>query len=146
MKRSENSIELSYYQLTLLSYIKESHPNLSTDYKFIKLRADQASEAYSQAIKDGFDQTQAEELANFTLFQNLLFSKHDMIINVLWNEYPSLISQSEAKGYAVRILTQCEFLFLQYSLSDVFIYSSEYDKLYTELTGFIDLWIEENEL
>ncbi|WP_370525544.1 DUF1896 family protein [Dysgonomonas sp. 521] len=31
-------------------------------------------------------------------------------------------------------------------MSDEFAYSHEYEKLYTELTGFIDLWLEENEL
>ena len=37
-------------------------------------------------------------------------------------------------------------IFLQYMLSDEFIYSVDHDKLYTELTGFISLWLEENEL
>lgn len=146
MKQNTNPIELSYYRLTLLSYLKESHPHLAVNTNFIKTRADEAAESYSNAIKDGLSQTEAEELANLTLFQGLLFSKHDTIVNVLWNEFSDIIPQSQAKEYAVKILTQCEFIFLQYPLSDEFIYSPEYDKLYTELTGFIDLWLEENEL
>jgi len=139
-------MELSYYRLTLLSFLKESHPSLASDTNFIKSRADEAAESYSNAIKEGLSQIEAEELANLTLFRDLLFSKHDTIVNVLWNEFSEIIPQSQAKEYAVKILTQCEFLFLQYPLSDEFIYSDEYNKLYTELTGFIDLWLEEHEL
>lgn len=143
---NNNPLELSYYRLTLLSYIKECHPHLASDTGFIKNRADDAADAYSNAIKEGQSQTEAEELANLTLFRGLLFSKHDMIVNVLWNEFADIVPQSEAKDYAVRILSQCESLFLQYPVSDEFAYSPEYEKLYTELTGFIDLWLEDNEL
>ncbi|SHE71890.1 DUF1896 family protein [Dysgonomonas macrotermitis] len=146
MKQNNNPMELSYYRLTLLSFLKESHPHLASDNNFIKNRADEAAEAHSNAIKEGLPQTEAEEQANLTLFRGLLFSRHDTIINVLWNEFSDIVPQSEAKGYAVRVLSQCEFLFLQYPLSDEFAYSCEYDKLYTELTGFIDIWLEENEL
>lgn len=146
MKQNNNPIELSYYRLTLLSFLKESHPHLASDSDLIKSRADEAAESYSNAIKEGLSQIEAEELANQTLFRELLFSKHDTIVNVLWNEFSDIIPQSQAKEYAQKILSQCEFIFLQYPLSDEFMYSPEYDKLYTELTGFIDLWLEEHEL
>ena len=139
-------MELSYYRLSLLSYLKESHPDLASDTDFIKTRADEAAEAYSNAIKEGLSHPEAEEMANLTLFQELLFSKQDVIINVLWNEFSDIVPQSEAKEYARKILSQCEMIFLQYMLSDEFIYSVDHDKLYTELTGFISLWLEENEL
>jgi len=146
MKRNNNPMELSYYRLTLLSYLKESHPTLASDTDFIKTRADEAAETYSQAIKDGLSHPEAGELANLALFRDLLFSKQDMLINVLWNEFSGIIPQSEAKEYAGKILPQCETIFLQYMLSDEFMYSADYDRLYTELTGFIDLWLHDNEL
>ena len=146
MKQNTNPMKLSYYRLTLLSYLNESYPHLAANTEFIKSRADEAAESYSNAIKDGLSQTEAEELANLTLFRELLFSKHDTIVNVLWNEFSDIIPQSQAKEYAQKILTQCEFIFLQYPLSNEFVYSDEYNKLYTELTGFIDLWLEEHEL
>lgn len=145
-KQNNNPLELSYYRLTLLSYLKESHPEQVSNTDFIRARADEAAEAYSSAIKEALSQTEAEELANLALFKGLLFSKHDTIVNVLWSEFSGIVPQSEAKDYVIRILSQCEFLFLQYPISDEFAYSDEYDKLYTELTGFIDLWLEENEL
>jgi len=146
MKKNNPPIELSYYGLTLLSYLKESHPHLASDTGFIKTRADEAAEAYSEAIKGGLSHPEAEELANLTLFRGLLFSRNDMIINILWNEFSDIIPQGKAQEYANRLLSQCEPVFRQYTLSDEFADSAEYDKLYTELTGFIALWLEKHEL
>lgn len=139
-------MKLSYYRLSLLAYLKDSHPDLAEDSDFIKNRADQAAETYAQAIKDGLSHPGAEGLANLTLFNGLLFSKQDTLIHVLWNEFSDTIPQSQAKDYAQKILAQCDYIFSQYTLSDEFMYSAEYDRLYTELTGFIDIWMEENAL
>jgi hypothetical protein len=146
MKQNNSPIELSYYRLTLLSFLKESHPQLAGDTGFIKGRADEATERYSNAIKEGLSQQEAEELANLTLFRGLLFSKHDTIVNVLWNEFSGIVPYSRASGYAQKLLPRCEELFAGYPLSDEFMYSPGYNDLYTELTGFIDLWLEDNEL
>ncbi|MBN9302538.1 MAG: DUF1896 domain-containing protein [Dysgonomonas mossii] len=141
-------MELSYYRLSLLSFLKESHPTLVSNADFIKSRADEAAEAYSNAIKEGLSHIEAEELANLTLFRGLLFSRHDIIVHVLWNEFPDIVPQSEATDYAKKLLTPCESVFSQYLLpyvlSDGFMYSPEYNSLYTELTGFVDLWLEEH--
>lgn len=138
--------DLSYYGLNLLSYLKESHPRLASDMDFIKSRAEEAAESYSNAIKDGLNSIEAGETANLTLFRGLLFSKHDTLVHVLWNEFADVIPQSEAKYYAIRMQPGSEDVFAGYELSDEFMYSPEYDKLYTELTGFIDIWLEEHEL
>lgn len=146
MKQNNSPIELSYYRLTLLSFLKESHPQLAGDTGFIKGRADEAAEAYSNAVKEGLSHAGAEELANLTLFRGLLFSKHDTIVNVLWNEFSGIVPYSRASAYAQKLLPRCEELFAGYPLSDEFMYSPGYNDLYTELTGFIDLWLEDNEL
>ncbi|MDH6310057.1 hypothetical protein M2451_002947 [Dysgonomonas sp. PFB1-18] len=145
MKKNQNN-ELSYYGLSLLSYLKESHPQLVSDTDFVRLRADAAAEAYSNAIKEGETHLVAEELANHVLFKDLLFSKYDTLVNVLWNEFSDIIPQNKAKEFAERILPESDSVFSKYILSDEFESSKEYDKLYTELTGFISLWLEENEL
>lgn len=38
--------ELSYFETTLLLYLKESHPHMSGDREFIRSRADEAADAY----------------------------------------------------------------------------------------------------
>lgn len=138
--------ELSYYGLLLLSYLKESYPEKVNDTTFIKNRADLATEAYSNAIKEGLSHPEAEELATVALYKDLYFSRHDTIVTVLWNEFDRFIPLSEAGQFAIRILPECENIFSKYHLSDEFMYSPEYNNLYTELVGFIDYWLEENEL
>ena len=141
-----NQSELSYYGLSLLSFLKESHPELSNNAQFIKSRADLAADSHSQAIKDGLSQDQAEELANEVLYQGLHFSKHDVLVNILWNEFSDIVAQSDAKDFATKIQPECEEVFGKYVLTDDFADSDESDKLYTELTGCIDIWLEKNEL
>lgn len=140
------SNELSYYRLSLLSFLKESHPELSNDSVFIESRADLAADAHSQAVKEGLSQSEAEETANAILFQNLHFSKQDVLVNILWNEFSEFVPEGQAKDFAIKILPECNEIFTHYPLSDNFAESVEYDKLYTELVGFISIWIEENEL
>ena len=43
---AEEPDELSYYRLTLLSFLRESHPDLADDESFVTTRSDQAAEAF----------------------------------------------------------------------------------------------------
>lgn len=144
--KSKNKIEeLSYYGLLLHSFLKESHPQKTYDYKFIKVKADIASEIYSNAIKEGYSHDRAEEMATKSLYNGLLFSKFDTIRNILWEEF-SYISENEVNRKALLLLPFCEEVFAEYNLHDEFVNSSEYNQLYTELVGQIDIWEEQHEL
>ncbi|MBK5720189.1 DUF1896 family protein [Dysgonomonas sp. Marseille-P4677] len=144
--KSKNKIEeLSYYGLLLHSFLKESHPQIAYDYKFIKVRADIASEIYSKSKKDGYSHDRAEEIATKSLYTGLLFSKFDTIRNILWEEF-SYIHENEVDQKTLLLLPFCEEVFAEYTLHDEFANSPEYNQLYTELTGQIDIWEEQNEL
>ena len=52
----------------------------------------------------------------------------------------------EAKDYAIKLLPKMEAVFSKYPLNDEFAYSTHFSSLYTELTGVLSIWIEENEL
>ena len=71
--------ELSYFRLSLLSYLRDSHPHLATDAAFIATRGDTADEAYSAAVKNGQSHDQAGEIANEVLYAGLLFSPYRTI-------------------------------------------------------------------
>lgn len=139
-------IQFSYYELSLLELLKESHPELSTDIAFIKNRAALAAEAYSDAILNGYTPDGASELANEVLYENLHFSRHDTLINIIWNEFVDTVPQSSARELAIKLQPFVEPVFAKYLLSDDFAYSVEYEQLYTELTGEIVIWLAENGL
>ncbi len=144
MKKKDKQ-ELSYYGLLLLSYRKESHPQLATDTDFIRLRSEAAAKSYADAIANGYSHQSAEEIASSILYEGLLFSRYDTIRNVLINEF-TIVPAERIDSLALELLTPCEEVFAEYPISDTFASSPEYTTLYTELVGFIDMWREENEL
>ncbi|KAA6317788.1 hypothetical protein EZS27_032113 [termite gut metagenome] len=143
---SRNIPDLSFYRLSLMDFLRESHPHLLADHKFIASRTEAALDVYRQAVRSGSNPLEAEEQANSILFEGLHFSKHDTIKNIFWNEFSKEIPEDDAHIWAVLLLPECEAVFAKYPLSDDFAYESEYDLLYTELTGTIALYLETYEL
>ncbi len=146
MKQNSKPMELSYYRLSLLSYLKESHPELANNTDFIEIRGDEAAEVYSQTIKNGLSHDYASELANQTLFRGLHFSLFDTLITIIWNEFAKEIPENEASRYALQLLSVCKPLLAKYNIDDDFAYTKAFDVLYTELTGTILIWLEDNGL
>jgi len=138
--------ELSYYGLSLLSHLKESHPDRAADAAFIADRADRAAGAYGQAVKMGLSHIQAAEAANEELFRGLHFSAYDTLVNILWDEFPGEIPEDDARAVALRALPLCADVLAAYELTDDFADTPAYDLLYTELTGTIEILLEDGRL
>ena len=143
---AEEPDELSYYRLTLLSFLRESHPDLADDESFVTTRSDQAAEAFSAAIRSGLTYDDAAQQANDLLFQGLHFSPLDTLITVLWNEFAAEIPEGNARNVALQLLPECRKVFSGYTLSDDFMFNPEFDRLYDELTDTVTIWLEENGL
>jgi hypothetical protein len=142
MNNKNKQLELSYYGLYLLSYLKENHPDKDSDTSFIEARTSLATDSFEQARLEGNTVEGAQELAMATLLKGLHFSKYNIIIEVLWNEFAMEILQGNAPDLALELLPSLEEIFSQYPLSDDFPSTSEYETLYTELIGAISLYIE----
>ncbi|NDV64636.1 DUF1896 family protein [Bacteroides sp. 224] len=138
--------ELSYYELSLLSFLREDFPERAKDVEFIRERADHAAETYNQAIKNGHSHIEAEELASDELFKGLAFSPYNTLVIILWNEFSEEIPEDDAKSVALMVLPICSEILAKYSISDDFIDTPEYDLLYTELTGTIQILLEDGKL
>lgn len=142
MKKEQ--MDFSYFQLKLSEHIDSSFPDRSNDTKFIEQRARWAANAYEGAFRSGNPIPECEEIANSILFEGLHFSKFDSLFDVLTYEFADLFFEFEYRDFALKILPECEQVFANYDLVDDFAYTTEYDFLYTELTGFIAIWIENN--
>ena len=134
--------DISYFRLSLMDFLRESHPEKSEDHRFIIACTEAATNAYEQAIRNGDNPLQATEQANAVLYNSLHFSKHDTLVNILWNEFANEVPEDDAKDFAIKLLPKCESVFSQYPLSDNFAFEPEYELLYTELTGTIAILIE----
>lgn len=141
--RSKTGKELSYYGFSLLSYLEENHPDRTADIAFIKERADAAAETYSNAVKNGQTHVEAEELASNILYQGLHFSPYNTLVHILWNEFSDEIPEDKAKEIALQIFPLCSEVLDKYTLSDDFAGTSQYDELYTELTGTVAILLKD---
>lgn len=135
--------ELSYYGLSLLSYLRDSHPDKAGDRAFITQRSDRAAEVYSQAIRSGLTHIEAEEQANSELYRGLYFSAYNTLVNILWDEFPTEIPEDNARKVALQVLPLCGNVLAKYTLTDDFADTPAYDLLYTELTGTIQILLED---
>ena len=134
------AIRFSYYELSLLSFLRESHPEKADDISFVKERAAAASEAFDT----GLPITECIGIANKALYAGLHFSHHDTISSVLWNEFSAEVPLEAVRETAIRLRPLLEEIFAKYPISDEFAYMPEYNSLYTEITGFVQLKLEED--
>lgn len=144
MNKKNQWTEFSYYGLYLLKYLKENHPDKATDVDFIGGRSDRAADVYEQSRLSGYTPEGAQELAMAALMKGLHFSKYNTIIEVLWNEFAEEVPPGEAAKVALTLQPALEDVFSRYPLTDGFAYTSEYDQLYTELTGTVAIYLEEH--
>jgi hypothetical protein len=136
-------IGLSYYGLSLLSFLKDSYPDRLNDYRFIATRSDSAAEVYSHAIKNGRSHIEAEEQASEELYRGLHFSPYNTLVNIIWREFSDEISEEKAKEIALRVLPLCGNVLARYTLTDDFADTPSFVLLYTELTGTIQILLED---
>lgn len=144
MIHKNQTTDLSYYGLYLLKYLKENHPDKASDTDFIESRADHAAEVYEQSRLEGYTPEGAQELAMAALTKGLHFSKYNTVIEVLWNEFGDEVEPGNAPAFALTLQPALEEVFARYPLTDNFAYTSEYDLLYTELTGAVATYLEEH--
>ena len=138
--------DLSYFRLRLKELLYTSFPEKAYDHKFIEQRSSWAANAYEGAFRSGNSIDQCDEIANYILFEGLHFSKFDTVFQVVCNEFDTIMADEELRPFALKMLLVCGPVFEGYVLTDDFAYNTAYDLLYTELTGTIAIWIEENGL
>lgn len=138
--------DLSYFKLRLQELLQTSFPEKTHDQKFIEQRSSWAANAYQGAFLTGNPISQCDEIASYILFEGLHFSRFDTVFKVVCNEFDTVMADEELRPFALKMFSVCEPVFANYLLTNEFEGSYEFDLLYTELTGTIAIWIEENGL
>ncbi len=138
--------DLSYFKLRLQELLNTSFPEKANDQAFINQRSSWAANAYEGAFLAGNPIEQCNEIADYILFENLHFSKLDTIFQVVCNEFDTLMVDEELRPFALKMFPVCEPVFARYTLTDDLAYGYEFDQLYTEITGTIAIWIQDNGL
>lgn len=138
--------DLSYFRLRLQELLNTSFPEKAHDVKFIDQRSTWATNAYEGAFRTGNSSSQCNEISDCILFEGLHFSKFDTVFQVVCNEFDARMADEELRPFALKMYPVCEPVFINYILTDDFLYTTQFELLYTELTGTIAIWIEENGL
>ena len=143
-KKNEGQADFSYYGLYLLDYLRTNKFEQASDNAFIRERADHAAETYERARLEGITSAGAQELAMNTLLEGLHYSKYAILREVVENEFADDVPEAKRESFTRKLLPLVGNVFSIYDLSDDnFALSSDYDLLYTELTGAVVLYIEE---
>ena len=137
--KTTNKKEFSYYRLRLETYLKDYHPERLADETFIRDRSDAAAEAYEDAFRQGYPVLEAGYIATEVLFAGLHFSPYYMLEQIIENEFANVVPPERAADFSLRLLQSDTIreTIEKYEPGDDFDGSSEYDQLYTELTGVI---------
>ena len=143
-KKNEGQTDFSYYGLYLLDYLRTNKFEQATDTAFIRERADRAAETYERARLEGYPADGAQELAMDTLLRGLHYSRYAILREVVENEFADEVPEEKREAFVLKLLPLVGNVFSVYDLSDDnFALSSDYDLLYTELTGATVLYLDE---
>ena len=143
-KKNEGQTDFSYYGLYLLDYLRTNKFEQATDTAFIRERADRAAETYEKARLEGYPADGAQEQAMDTLLRGLRYSRYAILREVVESEFFDEVPEEKQEAFIHKLLPLVGNVFSVYDLSDDnFALSSDYDLLYTELTGATVLYIGE---
>ena len=135
---------MSYSGLYLLRYLLEQHSRKAKDLSFIYSREQLAAETFEQARLDGYPVEGAHELAMSELTKGLGLSEWSILIEVLEKEFARELNDSQRLTFGEKLLPLLAPVFEPYDLTDEeFELTSDYTRLYTELTGAVAIYIEQ---
>ena len=97
------------------------------------------------SIRAGSTHAEAEVAASDELYRGLHFSPYNTLVNILWDEFASEVPEEAARAVALRLLALPVFrdVLAKYDLTDDFAATPEYESLYTELVGTVQILLED---
>lgn len=137
-------MEHTFFTEKLTEFLLENHPDLIVSLadgidSFIEFQAQRASQELETLIKEGVHQDVALERAMAILKGGLLFSRYNMIDEILqeyfYETYEIYSDPAQRKAFIVHLIPKCEDVFQKYDCSDSYSYSDTFE---TELIGAID--------
>lgn len=141
-QRQAQTQQLSYYGLYLQHYLQSNYFEQAADGAFIEERESHAASVFEQARREGHSVVEAQEAAMYALLEGLHFSKYTLLLRVIENEFAGEIPQEQTEAFAQKLLPLVENIFSIYQPTDDFADTPEYDRLYSELTGAVVLYLE----
>ena len=133
----------SKYYKELKQYLEDYHPNLVKDEEFITTRSELAQETFIECSREGMNIEECQNEVNEVLYSGLHFSLYQFVEDII--EEMNL-SFSDKDKFIMQMFLLIQPIAEKYKLDDNFERTSEYDKLYTEISQHINQYIKDYEL
>lgn len=133
----------SKYYKELKQYLEDYHPNLVKDEEFITTRSELAQETFIECSREGMNIEECQNEVNEVLYSGLHFSLNQLVEDII--EEMNL-SFSDKDKFIMQMFLLIQPIAEKYKLDDNFERTSEYDKLYTEISQHINQYIKDYEL
>ena len=133
----------SKYYKELKQYLEDYHPNLVKDEEFITTRSELAQETFIECSREGMNIEECQNEVNEVLCSGLHFSLYQLVEDII--EEMNL-SFSDKDKFIMQMFLLIQPIAEKYKLDDNFERTSEYDKLYTEISQHINQYIKDYEL
>lgn len=133
---------MKYYK-ELKQYLEDYHPNLVKDEEFITTRSELAQETFIECSREGMNIEECQNEVNEVLYSGLHFSLYQLVEDII--EEMNL-SFSDKDKFIMQMFLLIQPIAEKYKLDDNFERTSEYDKLYTEISQHINQYIKDYEL
>lgn len=133
----------SKYYKELKQYLEDYHPNLVKDEEFITTRSELAQETFIECSREGMNIEECQNEVNEVLYSGLHFSLYQLVEDII--EEMNL-SFSDKDKFIMQMFLLIKPIAEKYKLDDNFERTSEYDKLYTEISQYINQYIKDYEL
>lgn len=133
----------SKYYKELKQYLEDYHPNLVKDEEFITTRSELAQETFIECSREGMNIEECQNEVNEVLYSGLHFSLYQLVEDII--EEMNL-SFSDKDKFIMQMVLLIQPIAEKYKLDDNFERTSEYDKLYTEISQHINQYIKDYEL
>lgn len=133
----------SKYYKEIKQYLEDYHPNLVKDEEFITTRSELAQETFIECSREGMNIEECQNEVNEVLYSGLHFSLYQLVEDII--EEMNL-SFSDKDKFIMQMFLLIQPIAEKYKLDDNFERTSEYDKLYTEISQHINQYIKDYEL
>lgn len=133
----------SKYYKELKQYLEDYHPNLVKDEEFITTRSELAQETFIECSREGMNIEECQNEVNEVLYSGLHFSLYQLVEDII--EEINLPFSDKDK-FIMQMFFLIQPIAEKYKLDDNFERTSEYDKLYTEISQHINQYIKDYEL
>ena len=116
---------------------------MAMDDDFISLRSELAQETFNECSREGMNIEECQNEVNEVLYSGLHFSLYQLVEDII--EEMNL-SFSDKDKFIMQMFLLIQPIVEKYKLDDNFERTSEYDKLYTEISQHINQYIKDYEL